>query len=224
MAFVIASGCQTRSSVGAGSYSTIVSKPAGKGPFPVVFLLHGCGGQEYSELGSHASNLTDSGFIAVEVLSSVPVGNCDNVQPYEFTRGKHLIAAREQIQKIVPEADISNAFILGQSQGASTGLWFTSKSGLEQLGTSNPFRGVIAYYPVCARMTDIVISPTLVFVGDKDEWTPHWLCKGQPKEVEVYIYPGAYHAFDRMLNSSYGGHILEYNRDADHHSRKRYIS
>jgi dienelactone hydrolase len=58
------------------------------------------------------------------------------------------------------------------------------------------FAGVIAYYPYC--VTDMQFSVrTVVFVGDKDDWTPAKLCdaiKDKPN-LEVVVYPGATDAF-----------------------------
>jgi dienelactone hydrolase len=52
--------------------------------------------------------------------------------------------------------------------------------------------GLVAYYPYCYDKVEFS-TPTLVLIGDKDDWTPAKLCeavKGKPN-LEMVVFPGA---------------------------------
>jgi len=73
--------------------------------------------------------------------------------------------------------------------------------------------------------------PTLILVGELDDWTPaegcvrakeRWGNAGPP--VELVTYPGAHHAFDiQMLEAGtmMFGHRTEYNAEATADARRR---
>ena len=57
--------------------------------------------------------------------------------------------------------------------------------------------GLVAYYPYCYGKVEFS-TPTLVLIGDKDDWTPAKLCeavKGKPN-LEMVVFPGATPAFN----------------------------
>jgi dienelactone hydrolase len=68
--------------------------------------------------------------------------------------------------------------------------------------------------------------PTLILIGDLDDWTPARVCQammternGEGAPINLVVYPGAYHGFNavslRDKPRSYFGHHLEYNEAAD---------
>lgn len=73
--------------------------------------------------------------------------------------------------------------------------------------------------------------PTLILVGELDDWTPakdcvramsHWGNAGAP--VELVTYPGAHHAFDVQIfqpGRMMFGHWAEYNAEAAENARRR---
>jgi dienelactone hydrolase len=72
--------------------------------------------------------------------------------------------------------------------------------------------------------------PTLILIGDRDDWTPADACrkmaagesdigvtrtKGAGDVVTLVVYPGATHAFDAVAPSRrYLGHFMEYDEAA----------
>jgi len=83
------------------------------------------------------------------------------------------------------------------------------------------FKAAIAFYPPCALAADQLIIPTIVLIGELDDWTPindcqRWLDRrgGRGATVKLIVNRGAYHAFD---NPDAGdgvrqfGHWLKYN-------------
>jgi dienelactone hydrolase len=93
------------------------------------------------------------------------------------------------------------------------------------------FRAAIAYYPGCGIPAAMMTAPTLVLIGEADDWNPAERCRemvaharpdGAP--IALTVYPGAYHAFDvpelkpgvRSL-----GHWLEYNEPAARDAEER---
>ena len=74
--------------------------------------------------------------------------------------------------------------------------------------------GVIAFYPYC--YDNVVPSPpTLILIGEKDDWTPAGMCKavkGNPN-FDVVVYPGASHSFAMPMGEpieALGGHHLAF--------------
>ena len=68
------------------------------------------------------------------------------------------------------------------------------------------FRSAVAFFPGCRRLRDTAWSarlPTLILIGDKDDWTPASACeqmvagaRGRTARASIMVYPGAYHDFD----------------------------
>jgi len=98
--------------------------------------------------------------------------------------------------------------IMGWSQGGGVilmSLADDSKRRPPELGDAN-FRVAVAFYPgSCSqeRLGNRFESdvPLLVLLGAKDVWSPAAPCQERldtvrPEEVEVQIYPNAYHDFD----------------------------
>ena len=85
----------------------------------------------------------------------------------------------------------------------------------------------MAYYPSCGVATEQLTIPTIILIGELDDWTPAKDCErwmerraGKGAPVKLVIYPGAYHAFDAQ-NLGDGrrlfGHWLKYEADAARH-------
>ena len=207
--------------------------PRGNGPFPVVILMHPCGGLEpvgLAALQAHAKNLANAGF-ATYILDSYGPRNlgggkaCENFPTGTLRSGdafNGMVALHNH-----PKVSKENIFLLGLSDGANAAL-LAAKGG-----TAGQFRAVAAYYPDCQRLLGgpsyVHKSPAIVFVGEKDDWTPPAECiKSKSRgavtgaEFDVVSYPEAHHSFDQQrATMKYKGHTLAYNRDATADSRKR---
>lgn len=211
--------------------SGILSFPAGSGPFPVVLLLHPCGGLEpfaVATLQAHAKNLQSVGFGAF-ILDSYGPRNlnggkaCDQ-RTASFRRDDayNALAALQRHPKVSKD----NIFALGLSDGGLAALVIAKG------GASGRFRAVAAFYPGCNPLSGIeyaIRSPTLVFVAGKDDWTPPGDClKARERnivtgaEFDVINYPNAHHGFDQQRQTiKYKGHTLAYSAEATADSRKR---
>jgi dienelactone hydrolase len=90
------------------------------------------------------------------------------------------------------------------------------------------FKAAVAFYPPCAGTDGNMSVPTLILVGDLDDWTPAKDCRqmmsqrsGEGAPVELVVYPGAHHGFvsaDLQPGKQVFGHWIEYNQAAANRS------
>ncbi len=127
-----------------------------------------------------------------------------------------------------PFVDPARVAALGFSQGG----WLVLSSiehGIIEQTSQNKFRAAVAFYPPCRAFNGNMTVPTLILIGELDDWTSAVECRtmmdgrddwgisrqrsnGAP--VQLIVYPGAYHAFDvpRLnMSSEFFGHHLEFN-------------
>ena len=218
----------------------LLSIPKGKGPFPAVILLHPCGGLDevaLTTLQAHSRELLSSGF-ATLILDSYGSRNltggkmCSNrLYRSDIRYGIRRDDAFNAMVALQRHASISkeNIFLLGLSDGGSAAL--LSAKG----GPIDHFRAIASYYPDCGKLLGgvgyVYKSPIIVFVGEKDDWTPSAECiKSKSPGVvtgaqfEVIAYPNAYHGFDqpRPMRKVLG-YTMAFDREATVDSRKRYV-
>ncbi len=209
-----------------------LSFPQGGGPFPVVILLHACGGLNQwgkASLSAHARSLTKVGF-ATYILDSFSARGltadkvCINGGEASEFRLDDLFNAREALQKH-PKIDKTKFFVVGQSHGAGVALWAAVNTADRE-----GFRAVAAFYPGWQALLHCLKlkSPVIIFAGGKDDWTPAPLCEEAKKkerapgeEFELIIYPDAYHGFDQQKTVKFLGHVMAYDEQATANSRKR---
>jgi len=192
-------------------------RPEGAGPFPAVVALHDCGGlaqrpntqaQLYSKW---AEKLVADGFVVVfpDSFGSRNLGT----QCREHHRTVH--AWRERVsdanaarlwlqqQSYVRGDRVS---LLGWANGAVTALWTIRLiTGVHH--DAADFRSAVAFYPSCRRLLRSAWSarvPTLILIGSADDWTLASTCqqmvagaRGRSAHVQIVVYPGAHHEFDR---------------------------
>jgi dienelactone hydrolase len=82
----------------------------------------------------------------------------------------------------------------------------------------------VAYYPQWGVATQQLTIPTIILIGELDDWTPAKDCElwmklraGKGAPVKLMVYPGAYHAFDfpiLAVGRRSFGHWLKYDADA----------
>ena len=87
------------------------------------------------------------------------------------------------------------------------------------------FGAAVAYYPQCDTAEDRMAIPTLVLIGELDDWSPIRLCEwwmqrrnGQGASVKLVVYPEAFHGFDNPgirngMDFTFG-HWLKYDPEA----------
>jgi dienelactone hydrolase len=219
-----------------------LSFPKGSGPFPVVILLHPCGGLDavaLTTLRAHSRELLSNGF-ATLILDSYGPRNLMGGKACGGLGHRSVLASQYELRRddafnamaaLQRHANISkdNIFLVGLSDGASAAL--LSAKG----GPTDHFRAIAAYYPNCEKLLEgvgyVYKSPTIVFVGEKDDWSPPAECIKSKSagvvtgaEFEVISYPNTYHGFDLPgpMRKVFG-YAMAYDREATVDSRRRYI-
>jgi dienelactone hydrolase len=192
-------------------------KPTGKGPFPVVVALHGCGGLMsrsgdirpiYRDWGER---LAAAGYAVLfpDSFGSRHLGSqCKtrnrHVRPRR-ERTRDAFAARRWLQE-QPWTNADRVYLMGWSNGGSTTLW-TVRRPVRLDDRYADFRAAVAFYPGCRQPANSGWSarvPTLILIGAADDWTPPAACeamiadaRGRSALVDIKLYPGAYHGFDQ---------------------------
>ena len=137
-----------------------------------------------------------------------------------------LFNAQEALQKN-PKVDKSNFFAMGQSHGASVALWAAVNTADRER-----FRAVAAFYPDCRALLHglKLKSSVIIFAAGKDDWTPAPLCEEAKKrerppgeEIELILYPNAYHAFDQQRRDRFKGHLMVYDEQATANSGEKML-
>ncbi|QQS10946.1 MAG: dienelactone hydrolase family protein [Rhodospirillales bacterium] len=188
-----------------------VFRPPGDAPRPAVVLVHGCSG-----VGNATRRwpkvLNELGYVAMMIDSFGGRGVKE-----VCTRGSRPVEARDRARDIAGAVDWLKArpfvrpdrvAVLGQSHGAAATLFAALREDGGRPLPAPGFAAAIAFYPDCSLRgrTDKrfeVLRPTLVLIGEKDDWTPAERCRdllprigGAP--LELRTYPDALHAFDSV--------------------------
>lgn len=217
LALATASGAEeTVTFPGAGiELRAVVHRPPGPGPFPAVLLLHGCGGlwaRNGEPTASHlywARHLRDRGFVTVLLDSFGPRGEkeiCTQQVRAVRPDRERVEDAWAALRWLVADSSVDpgRVSLLGWSNGGTTVL----NAVLRRPPKDGPsFRAGVAFYPGCgvlAKRDYRPHAPVLIQAGAADDWTPASDCEalaraaGGPHAVEIDVYDGAHHAFDRV--------------------------
>ena len=188
--------------------------PVGSGRFPVVLLVHSCGGvganvdgwaQEFNSIGV-AAFLVDSftGRGIVQTCSDQSqLGHLAMI--YDAFRALDLLSKH-------PRIDASRIAVMGFSKGGFAALYSSMKRFQRMYGPSNvEFAAYLPFYARCEThyIDDEQVSdrPIRIFHGEADDYVPVAPCRAYAErlrktgaDVQITVYPGARHAFD---NASY---------------------
>lgn len=218
-----------------------LARPRGPqvGPSPAVVVLHHCAGFD-DLVVSWADRLSYWGYVALAVDSFGPrkaPRNCTarTYQALDSASALSFLAGQEFV-------DSSRVAVLGFSQGGMAALRNAEQDSSFAKSHTDSFRAAVAFYPDCGGISGIMAVPTLVLVGDLDDWTRATACQamaegrddiglsrkeGDRSMVHLVVYPGVYHSFNAPALRSVTpgarviGHWLEYNADADNDSIKK---
>lgn len=206
-----------------------IFKPEGKGPFPAVVLLHGCGGIISCDY-SWADKLVNWGYVAFIVDSLGPrhknnVCNSLEASPNLIERAIDAHGAKSYLKSLSFIVHDKIA-VMGWSHGgmaAANAILPNLASYTQQ--KIDPFSACISFYPYCVGPLDFN-APILVLIGEKDNWTLAEWCsdviraaqkKGLKYEQKLSVYKDAHHRFDcnKFNNKKKGKYIMHYNSQAE---------
>jgi dienelactone hydrolase len=136
--------------------------------------------------------------------------------------GDDAVAALKVV-KAMPDIDPKKVFLMGFSAGATASLYATDPKAPGAHDTK--IAGVVAYYPLCYDNVEASV-PTLVLIGEKDDWTgPVAACQAlkSKNNFEVVVYPGATHAFSMRFDKpfDFAGHHLAYDETSTKEAEQR---
>jgi dienelactone hydrolase len=192
-------------------------RPEGAGPFPAVVALHDCGGlagrphtqaQLYAEW---AKLLVADGFVVLfpDSFASRGLGSQCRERDSKVHASRERVADANAARSWLAAQSYvrpDHIMLLGWSNGGSAALWAVRLNRTPHEADGD-FRSAVAIYPGCRRLREAAWSarvPTLILIGGADDWTPAATCqqmvagaRGRSARVEIIVYPGAHHEFDR---------------------------
>ncbi|GAU81060.1 dienelactone hydrolase [Bosea sp. BIWAKO-01] len=200
-----------------GQLDGVLYRPNGPGPFPAVVALHGCGGlwRDNGKLSARHSDwgerLAAAGYVVLmpDSYGSRKLGSQCGVKELTVRASRERVAdAAASRQWLQARGDVRNKEIalLGWSGGGSTVLTAIRKDRRPADGQPD-FARAIAFYPGCRFQSESASFsarlPTLILMGDADDWTPPAPCdhlakaaRARGEAIELVLYPGALHDFD----------------------------
>jgi dienelactone hydrolase len=208
-----------------GAIEGYLSKPDGDGPFPAVIYLHGCSGLSAAARKRFSELLTGWGYVSLAVDSFATRGMaeaCDRPMP---DRQADAWGALLYLSKL-PFVDRGRIAVVGSSQGGIVAMRLASTHDIKLFDIPDGLnlKIAVAFYPRCGVASQQLAIPTLILIGELDDWTPAQNCEqwmalrnGRGAPVKLIVYPGAYHAFDFPgLGGGLWrfGHWLKYDAEA----------
>lgn len=202
-----------------------LTKPAGSGPFAAVVLLHSCFGLPANHTAI-AKTFVDWGYVTLFVDDFTTRGirhSCKNSSFGETVQD--ALGALVYAGKL-PYVDVRRLAVVGYSQGGSTALAIAMNRLPPLAGDVRPPlpKAVVSFYPWCADTRGRVAVPTLLLIGERDDWTPAAFCEdlwrkrsNEGAEFRLITYPGAFHAFenpDLAGGRNVFGHWLQYDPES----------
>ena len=200
-----------------GELQAVLFRPEGSGPFPAVIAMHGCGGlwRANGELSLRhvdwGRRLAAAGLIVVmpDSYGSRRLGSQCGVKEMTVRASRERVAdATVTRLYLLARRDVrpDEISLIGWSGGGSTVLAAIRTD--RRPGDLRPdYKRAVAFYPNCRTQLDSqsfsARIPTLILMGEKDDWTPPATCqlittaaraRGEP--VELVLYPDAVHDFD----------------------------
>jgi len=210
----------------------LVFKPQGPAPdggWPAIVGLHGCAGlyrnfdPRESRLAvryaRYAAELAADGYVVLLPDSFRPRGEREMctvkareqkvppaIRRFDALAALAYLAARSDV-------DRTRIAVIGWSHGGSTALAAINGKdpavfALRAHDGDAFFRAAVAFYPGCAKSLRAgdgwrAAVPTLIMIGELDDWTPAKACvdlgesaKSRGDPLDVVVYANSHHGFD----------------------------
>lgn len=224
------------------SLTAEIYRPEGRGRFPAVVMMHGCGGWQapvQHALREHATFLRGHGFVVLNLDSFGPRGigggpACENVPELTAALRYRTQDAFDALRylRTLDYVDGGRVFLMGQSNGGSVAmLAAVAGASRTMMGNDTGFRGVVAFYPWCGAYGTSrpqLEAPLLVLAGARDDWTPPGECQRMRSwgaSLRVSVYPRAAHSFDVLApEHRYLGHLVGYDPAATQGGRQEMLA
>ncbi len=151
-------------------------QPNSAGPSPAVVLLHSCNGN-WARLDERwGKRIASWGYVTLTVDSFGPRGiknTCNSGAPVDLA-----FDAYRALNFLVrqPFVDPDRVAVLGFSQGAWLALASVERGAIEKT-SRNKFRAAVAFYPRCLGSKGNMTVPTLILIGERDDWAPAQECR-----------------------------------------------
>ena len=210
----------------------LLRRPEGASRLPAVVLLPAC--SEYASakpLDEHwGARISSWGYVTLTIDSFGPRGikNCDRADNSDLA-----VDAYRALNFLVQKRfiDPKRAAVVGFAAGAWQAISAVERGAIEQASGSK-FRAAAAFYPRCRDFKGIMTVPTLILIGERDDFAGVDACrkmatgeddigisrqKGEGAPIRLITFPDAYHGFDLPdLRTAIWrrGHRLEFNEAA----------
>ncbi len=202
-----------------------------KTPSPTVIYAHGCSGLNGAYL-DWKNKLNDWGYNVVQPDSLRSRGfntACKNSGVANITHNDRLEDILKTAEWVKEQPWHKGKIgVFGFSMGGRATLNLASDGGdLYIFKPTTPvdtykninISAAVAYYPMCLTQHKDAKIPTMILIGDADDWTPPTWCgyiAGENEKITLKTYPGVHHGFDtpglNQINSV--GHMVKYDQQA----------
>jgi dienelactone hydrolase len=207
------------------------------GRSPAVVLLPSCGKYTKQLDDRWGATISSWGYVTLTIdgLDTRGITNC--VTPTNTDLSDLAYDAYRALDFLVQKnfVDPKRTAVVGFALGA----WQTIAAverGSVQSASKHKFRAAAAFYPACGSFKGNMTVPTLILIGERDDWGTADACrrmvageddvgisrqKQEGVKLQLIVYPDAYFGFDILSLKkpvTFLGHHLEYNETAAHQS------
>lgn len=214
----------------------LLRHPSVAGHFPAVVLLPICEGYAKSLDEDWGARIAGWGFVTLTLDSFGARGlkNCGGGSPpyldlsVDAYRGLEFLIQKSYV-------DPKRIALVGFAWGAWQTLSATERGVIER-DAVHKFRAAAAFYPACDSFKGVMTVPTLIVIGERDDWASADACrklaageddmgisrqKGAGAPIQLMTLAGASHGFDLPAFQTpvqYHGHHLAFDKSAAEHS------